>query len=302
MHQAALSRSRQCVFAMAMAGLALLAAIPALAKEQVRVAGLTWPGYGWWYIAKAKNLAPDLDISYQAIEDPFQSFGLMSSGQLEIISSTAEFAPIGASQNMPVRMFAYGNLSHGTDKLIMRPEIKSPADLKGKKVAVMVGGLPQIMMGIYLEKNGIPFNSVEYANVIMDQAAAAMIGGTVGGAELWEPFGTQTLSAVPGAKVVASTADPEWAANALIADAHFINADWAKNNRPTALKAIKAMYDAIAWWKAHPEEGNKIIAEGMKMSVPDVELVLGKDGTGLEFRPGPLHLHSSRAILRSCSG
>src|SRR6185295_19816407 len=65
---------------------------------------------------------------------------------------------------------------------------------------------------------------VEYANVIMDQAAAAMIGGTVGGAELWEPFGTQTLSAVPGAKVVASTADPEWAANALIADAHFINA------------------------------------------------------------------------------
>jgi len=183
---------------------------------------------------------------------------------------------------LPVRMFAYGNLSHGTDKLIMRPEITSPADLKGKKVAVMVGGLPQIMMGIYLEKNGIPFDSVEYANVIMDQAAAAMIGGTVGGAELWEPFGTQTLAAVPGAKVVASTADPEWAKNALIADAHFINADWAKNNRATALKAIKAMYDAIAWWKANPEEGNKIIADGMKMSVPDVELVLGKDGTGLD--------------------
>ena len=77
-------------------------------------------------------------------------------------------------------------------------------------------------------------------------------------------------------------ADPEWAQNALIADAHFINADWAKNNRPVALKAIKAMYDAIAWWKANPEEGNKIIAEGMKMSVPDVELVIGKDGTGLD--------------------
>lgn len=282
MRESFLVRARQGSLAMAVAGIAILITASAFAKDQVRVAGLTWPGYGWWYIAKAKNLAPDLDISYQAIEDPFQSFGLMSSGQLEIISSTAEFAPIGASQNMPVRMFAYGNLSHGTDKLIMRPEIKEASDLKGKKAAVMVGGLPQIMMGIYLEKNGLPFDSVEYVNVIMDQAAAAMISGTVAAAELWEPFGSQYLKAVPDSHVVATTADPEWAKNALIADAHYINADWAKNNRPAALKALKAMYDAIAWWKKNPEEGNKIIAEGMKMDVPDVELVIGKDGTGLD--------------------
>lgn len=264
------------------AGSVLFADGAAWAKDQVRVAGLTWPGYGWWHIINAKGLAPDLEVTYQAIEDPFQSFGLMASGQLEIISSTAEFAPIGASQNMPVRMIALGNLSKGTDKLIMRPEIKSPADLKGKKVAVMVGGLPQIMMGIYLEKNGVPFDSVEYVNVIMDQAAAAMIGGTVAGAELWEPFGKQTLEAIPDAKVVASTADPEWTQNAVVADAHFINSDWAKNKRPVALKALKAMYDAIAWWQKNPAEGNKIIADGMKMSVADVELVIGKDGTGMD--------------------
>ena len=255
---------------------------PASAAEQVRIAGLTWPGYGWWHIAQVKQLAPELEITYQPIEDPFQSFGLMASNQLEIISSTAEFAPIGASQNMPVRLFAFGNLSHGTDKLIMRPEIASPAELKGKKVAVMVGGLPQIMMGIYLEKNGLPFDSVEYVNVIMDQAAAAMIGGTVAGAQIWEPFATQTLAAVEGAKVVGSTADAEWAATGIIADAHFINTEWATKKRPVALQTIKAMYDAIAWWKKNPAEGNKIIADGMKMSIPDVELVIGKDGTGLD--------------------
>jgi len=268
-----------------------------MAKEKVRVAGLTWPGYGWWYIARAKNLAPDLDITYQQIEDPFQSFSLMSSGQLEIVSSTAEFAPIGASQGMPVRMMAYGNLSHGTDKIIFRPEIKDAADLKGKKVAVMVGGLPQIMMGMYLEQNGLPFNSVKYVNVIMDQAAAAMIGGTVAAAELWEPFGEQTLKSIPGSKVMASTADPKWASTGIIADAHFINANWAKSHRPTALKALKAMYDAIAYWKKHPTEANKIIADGMKMSVPDVELVLGKDGTGLD---GGLYPYTFLEAARFC--
>lgn len=267
--------------------LGLLVTSPAWCLDKVRVAGLTWPGYGWWFIAQTKKLAPDLEITYQAIEDPFQSFTLMTSGQLDIVSSTAEFAPISASQNMPVRMFAFGNLSHGTDKIILRPEVAKAADLKGKKVAVMEGGLPQIMMGIYLEKNGLPFNSVEYVNVIMDQAAAAMVGGTVGAAELWEPFGSQTLTAVPGAKVVASTADAEWAASGLIADAHYINAEWAKNNRPIALKALKAMYDAIAWWKKNPAEANKIIADGMKMSVADVELVLGKDGSGLDSGLAP---------------
>lgn len=264
-----------------------LAASSSLAAERVRIAGLTWPGYGWWHIAKAKNLAPDLDISYQAIEDPFQSFSLLASGRVEFVSSTAEFAPIGASQNMSVRMFAFGNLSNGTDKIVVRPDIKNAQDLKGKKVAVMVGGLPQIMVGAYLEKNGIPFDSVEYVNIIMDQAAAAFIGGSIAAAELWEPFGSQALSSVEGSRIVASTADPEWAATALIGDAHFVNPDWLKSNRPTALKALKAMYDAIAWWKSNPTEGNQIIADGMKMSVADVELVIGKDGTGRDSGLAP---------------
>ena len=146
----------------------------------------------------------------------------------------------------------------------------------------MVGGLPQIMLGIYLERNGIPHNAVEYVNVIMDQAAGAMIGGTVGAAELWEPFASQAKAAIPGATVAANTANPEWAKTALIADAHFMNSGWIRDHRDVAVKTLKAMYDAIAWWKKHPAEGNKIIADGMKMTVPDVELVIGKDGSGLD--------------------
>ena len=85
MRQESLSKLRQFSLAVAVACLAVAGATAGWAKDQVRVAGLTWPGYGWWYLAQAKNLAPDLDITYQQIEDPFQSFALMSSGQLAII-------------------------------------------------------------------------------------------------------------------------------------------------------------------------------------------------------------------------
>ncbi len=73
MYQASLSTLRRFSLAVAVACFAFAGASAGWAKDQVRVAGLTWPGYGWWYLAQAKNLAPDLDITYQQIEDPFPS-------------------------------------------------------------------------------------------------------------------------------------------------------------------------------------------------------------------------------------
>ncbi|MEX2201981.1 MAG: ABC transporter substrate-binding protein [Dongiaceae bacterium] len=254
----------------------------ASAADQVRVSGLTWPGYGFWFIVQEKNLAPDLEITYQAIEDPFESFALASSGQLDIVYSTIEFAPIAASEGFPIKLVAYGNLSHGTDKIIVGPGIESAEDLRGQKVAVLEGGLAQLYMAIWLESNGVAYDEVEYVNLIMDDAASAMIGGDVKAAEFWEPFGANTLAAVEGSKIMATSADEQWEKNALMADALFMSDAFINDNREVALKAMQALYDAIQWWKENPTEGNEIIARGMQMTVEDVELVIGADGTCLD--------------------
>ena len=272
------------------------------AAEQVRIAGLTWPGYGFWYIADEKGLAPDLEISYEAIEDPYQSFGLASAGQLDVVSSTIEFAPIATAEGMPVRLVAYGNISYGTDKIVVGPGIESAKDLVGKKVAVLEGGLAQLYMAIWLEQNGVAYDQVEYVNLIMDDAAAAMIGGDVAAAEFWDPFGVQVLESRPDTRLAAQSREPFWLQNALIADALFMTADFVAERRDVALKTMRALYDAIAWWSENPAEGNDIIARRMQMSLADVELVIGKDGTG---KDGGLYMYSfmgGRAVLRLGSG
>jgi len=286
-------------YALALAGLLLVLGLsyPLAAKEQVRVAGLTWPGYGFWFIAQEKGLAPDLDISYQAIEDPYQTFSLATAGQIDVISSTIEFAPIATAQGMPVKLVAYGNLSYGTDKIIVAPEVKTAKDLIGKKVAVLEGGLAQLYMAIWLEQNSVAYDQVEYVNLIMDDAAAAMLGGDVAAAEFWDPYGEQVLKSKPGTRMAANSRDPFWLKNALIADAHFMNADFIANRHDVALKAMKALYDAIAWWRKNPQEGNEIIAKGMQMPLADVELVLGKDGTG---KDGGLYPYSFMETARFC--
>ncbi len=285
------------VAVLACLGVSIVSTSRVLGSEEVRVAGLTWPGYGFWFIADEKGLAPDLEISYQAIEDPFQTFALAAAGQIDVVSSTIEFAPIAAAEGIPVKLVAYGNISYGTDKIVVAPGIESAADLVGKKVAVLEGGLAQLYMAIWLEQNGVAYDEVEYVNLIMDDAASAMIGGDVAAAEFWEPFGTQVLEAREGTSLAAHSQEPFWLQNALIADALFMNATFIEDRRDVALKTMKALYDAIAWWRENPAEGNEIIARGMKMSVEDVELVIGRDGTGTD---GGLYPYSFIETARFC--
>jgi len=254
----------------------------AMAAEEVKISGFTWPGYGFWHIAIAKGLAPDLDIKYQTIEDPYESFNLVAAGQMDVVSSTAEFTPVGVESGLPIKLVAYGNLSNGTDKIVAAPGISSAQDLVGKEVAVLEGGLSQIFVAMWLEQNGVSYDAVTYRNIIADDAFAAMIGGGVAASEFWEPYGANTLKALEGSSVLAHSQEPFWLKHAVVGDGHYMSNEFVTERRDTARKTLKAMYDAIAWWIENPTEGNQIIADGMKMSVADVELVLGKDGSRMD--------------------
>ena len=172
-------------FSKAFMSCVLLAGIPAFATaaENVKISGFTWPGYGFWHIAIEKGLAPDLNIDYQAIEDPYESFNLVAADKMDVVSSTVEFTPVGVERGLPVKLVAFGNLSYGTDKIIGAPGITSAADLVGKEVAVLEGGLSQIYVAMWLEQNGIAFDAVKYRNIIADDALAAMVGGAVAASE-----------------------------------------------------------------------------------------------------------------------
>jgi len=248
-------------------------------REKVRVSLFSWPGYGFWYIAKEKNLVPEIDLDIQIIEDPYESFGLMSAGQLDITSSTVEYGPIAVDKNVPVKLVTYTNPSYGTDKIILRPDISSPSDLVGKKVAVLEGGLTQIFMGIWLEENGVGIDQVEFVNVIMDEAVGAMLGGDVAAGEFWEPFGSKVIAGMPGAQVMATSSEEKWISTALLGDGMYMTTSLLKDRPEAAQLAMKAYFAAVDWWKANPEEGNQIIANAIQFSTDDVAMVIGSDGT-----------------------
>lgn len=257
----------------------LVPLLQAAEKPTVRVSLFTWPGYGFWFIAKEKNLAPDIDLDIQIIEDPYESYAQMTAGRLDVTSSTSEYGPIAADAGTGIKLVAYTNPSTGTDKIIVAPSIREVADLKGKEVAVLEGGLTQIFMAMWLEKNGLKFDDVKYVNVVMDDAVAAMVSGKVAAGEFWEPFGGQVLKSLKGSRVMANSGEEEWLKTGLLGDGMYMSTAFLEKKPEVAKKAMKAYWGAVDWWKKNPEEGNKIIAEAIKFDVSDVEEVIGK-GTG----------------------
>ena len=65
---------------------------------------------------------------------------------------------------------------------------------------------------------------------------------------------------------------------AFIADGIYMSDAFLKQKPATAAKALKAYWDAVAYWKQHPAEGNAIIAKGLGFKPSDVADVIGEDG------------------------
>jgi len=265
------------------------------ARERVDISLFSWPGYGFWFIVKEKDLMPELDLNISLIEDPYESFSMMSAERLDVTSSTVEYGPIAAAEGVPVRMVAYTNPSYGVDKIILRPEFETAEDLIGESVGVLEGGLTQIFMAIWLEDNGVSFDQVNYRNLIMDDAVSAMVGGNIAAAEFWEPFGSQILEILDGAHVAATSSEDYWIETALLGDGMYMSESFIEQRPEVAAKVMKAYFKAVDFWKANPEEANEIIARGLRFPVSDVEMVIGSTGNTHE---GGIHIFSSEESAR----
>jgi NitT/TauT family transport system substrate-binding protein len=250
----------------------------ASAATKVRVSLFSWPGYAWWFIAKEKNLAPDIDFEISIIENPADSMNMLASNQMDIVSSTIEYGPIAAEKSIPIRVVALTTTCHGSDNIILAPGIRSAAEVKGGRFIAAEGGLSQIYAGWWLKQNGVGIDEVKWVNVIMDSAAAAMVGGQAEAGEFWEPYGSQVLKTLEGSTVASNCKEPFWTKTALLSDGMFMSDEFVSKRRDVAVAAMKAYFDAIAFWQKNPDEAEEIMARGLKFERADVARIIGPSG------------------------
>jgi NitT/TauT family transport system substrate-binding protein len=300
-----MSKLGKFLAASAIASLSFSAIPAANAAETIRVGHFSWPGYGFLYVNQHHNLSPDLNFEFTVIEDPVQLFALLGTNKLDVVFSTIEFGPILAAEDMGSKLVALSNLGYGSDDIIVHPDIKSAADLKGKQVAVLEGGLSHIMMGIWLEQNGVKWDEVEMVNLIAGDAAAAMMSGQVAAAELWAPFNTEVLENLPGSRSVANSLETQWLESGLIADAIFMSNDMLDNRRDLAVKTLQAIFKGVEHWRANSDVDNQVISDAVGFPMADVEAIIGNGKLTTEvakndIKDGTLYMYTLEDTARFC--
>ena len=289
----------------AIASLSFASVNSASAADTIRVGHFSWPGYGFLYVNQHHNLSPDLNFEFTVIEDPVQLFALLGTNKLDVVFSTIEFGPILAAEDMGSKLVALSNLGYGSDDIIVHPDIKSAADLKGKQVAILEGGLSHIMMGLWLEQNGVKWDEVEMVNLVAGDAAAAMISGQVAAAELWSPFNSEVLENLAGSRSVANSLETQWLESGLIADAIFMSNDLLDNRRDLAVKTLQAIFKGVEHWRANSEVDNQVIADAVGFPIADVDAIIGNGKVTNEvakndIKDGTLYMYTLEDTAKFC--
>ena len=134
-------------------------------------------------------------------------------------------------------------------------DIKSVADLKGKKVAVQKGSSAHALLVQALEKAGLKYSDIQPVYLAPSDAKAAFEGGSVDAWSIWDPYYAMEV-AETGARVIA---DGE---SAGLANRSFYLASrkFATEHKDAVDAILKALEGAEGWSEAHRDEVAKLVS------------------------------------------
>lgn len=269
----------------------------AIAKEKIRIgAAVSWPNYSLYELARVRNLAPDYDLEITILEDPIAGHNMLSTGQLDILLSTPDYAPIAVANNLDEVNVALIGLSYGADQIVLAPGVE-PAQLPGKKVSAPDAFIGQIVMGLWLEQQGIDFKSVTWVNLNADQAAGPIIAKDIAAAHMYEPWTSKLMESVPGARVVADSSQEIYTRRGTLGDSIFMNRKFIQEKRKAAIDMLALHWKAVQLWHDDPRGTDAFLAKYLKWPEADVEAIMGTNG---KFSKGGIYEYDFDQSARFC--
>ena len=234
-----------------------------LQDNTVRFALNVWAGWAPIILAndgfKAGKVwkTPDgkeFKVELVLIDDPVAMRDAYAAGDVHIGWATLDMVPLfmegfvepGSnkprdSRVMP-RIYQQVDWSNGGDGIVVRSDIRTVADLRGKKVALAQNSPSHYFALNMLVAGGVQPSEVEfiYTPTAFQAAAAFNADKSISAAVSWAPD-IYNLAEVKGNRMLVTTQD----ANKLIADVWFARADFAKDHPDIIEGLVRGIFDAM---------------------------------------------------------
>jgi len=196
------------IIAVAFAAAAALS--PAAAQETNVTIGISgWTGFAPLTLAKEAGIFKKngLDVTIKKIPQASRHLAIQS-GDVQCAATTVETWIIWNANGVPTKQIFQLDKSYGADGMVVRNNIASIKDLKGKKVAASAPGTaPYFTLAWFLKKNGLSVKDVTVVNLEPGPAAQAFVAGQNDAAVTYEPYLSSVRAAPQSGKIIATTLD-----------------------------------------------------------------------------------------------
>ncbi len=194
-----LSRRR---FLALMGGLACVPFLPGCAPEAkpIRIAIHMWPGYEPLSLANSLGLLDDKQVTLIETDSFTDSIKLLEEGKIDGAGLTLDEVLRLRETGIPLSVLLICDISAGGDMLLAQPDIKTLADIKGRRIAVEDGALGALMLYEILHTAGLEKSDLTIVSLPIEQQAQAWQRGEIDAAVTFEPAASEIKSL--GGKVI----------------------------------------------------------------------------------------------------
>ena len=243
--------------------LAIALATPAAAQTKVTIGYGGWTGFAPITLAKeagiyAKN---GLDVTLKKIP-PASRHLAIAAGDVQCAATTIETWITWNAAGVATTILFQVDKSYGADGLVVRNNIASIKDLKGKTIAASAPGTsPYFALAWMLKENGLSVKDVNVVNMEPGPAAQAFIAGQNDAAMTYEPYLSAVRAKPEAGKIIATTLDYPMIMDGFGCTPKFI----AENE--TAVKAlVKSYYEALDMIKTDQKKAYEIMGADVKQT------------------------------------
>jgi NitT/TauT family transport system substrate-binding protein len=242
---------------------------------------------GWLPIVAANGgFAPNEDsiffrehgfkVNLKLIDDPVVARDAFATGESHVLWGTLDmmvlFAPelMKDSRTAP-RIVQQIDWSNGGDGIVVRGDVRSIQDLRGKTVVYAQNSPSQYFINNLLINAGVQPSEVKhrYTATAFEAAAAFVADKKIDACVTWAPDIYNIPDRVPGTRILTTTAE----ANTLIADVWAVRADFAKDHPEIVGGVVEGIFKAMDQLKddTFKTKAFQWMAEGYGFDVAEVQ-------------------------------
>lgn len=240
----------------------------------LRLAVNPWPGYEFLFLARDLGYFEDEGLAVELVER--RDLGTVATafmkGEADAMTSTLTEV-LQACDTGPrcPRVVLAADYSDGADVLMALPPLKSPADLRGRRVAVESGTATMFLLSRALEAANLSFADVTVVQMEQHDMTVALQANRVDAVISYPPVALE-LARSGRLRTIFSSADVPGE----VVDVVSIDPAWLEERPEDAAALVRAWDRAVLWWRENPGEAVARMAAREGVSVREFEESLAR--------------------------